>query len=597
MSNSPSGNNEEKGPYLSDQALRADETFMVTHPWIRHYEQGVPTHVDVPEHPLTWLLEGANELYADHTAIIYFGTKLTYAQFARSARRFARKLQELGVTKGDRVAIALPNIPQYPIAYYGALAAGAVVVPTNPLYTEREIQSQLADSEAKVIVVLDMLYPQVRAARPQTALEHVIVASPADYLPPAQRALYPLISQWGSNQPEGHLSGRELREDPTLHLMHTMLAEHTKEEVADAINRVPTNVPVEASDLAVLQYTGGTTGPSKGAMLTHRNLLANAMQGRSWFPKAVEGEEVMLCVAPFFHSYGMTVGMNISLLLGASMVLVPRFKPKEVVKAIRQYHPTLFPGIPTMYLAIMHEASRHPEDIASIKFCLSGAAALPAKVQADFEAITHGKLVEGYGLSEAGPVTHANPLTDECRNGSIGLPLPDVEAAIVHQETGEPLPIGEPGELVVKGPNVMQGYWKRPEETEAIFRGGWLHTGDLAKMDADGYFYMVERIKDVIVTSGEKVFPREVEEVLFQHPAVAEAAVAGVPDTTRGEKVAAFVVLKAGVEESEKTRQELIQLCKQELTAYKVPRTIVFRASLPKSLIGKVIRRELMIAE
>lgn len=590
MSNSPAGNNNEKELHLPAQAFHADEAFLSTHPWIRYYEQGVPLHVDIPEHPLTWLLDRANDIYPNHTAFIYYGTKLTYAQFSRYVQSFAFELQRLGVRIGDRVAIALPNIPQYPIAFYGALKAGAVVVPTNPLYTEYEMQYQLADSGARVLVVLDVLYPVVRAVRQQTDLEHIIVTSPADFLPPAQRALYPLISQWGSSHSEAHLTSKELHEDPTLHIMHIMLGAHTRDEIAPFSSPVPVGI----EDLAVLQYTGGTTGLSKGAMLRHRNLLANAIQTRSWFAKAVEGEEVMLCVAPFFHSYGMTVCMNLSLLLGATMVLVPRFKPKEVVKTIRQYQPTLFPGIPTMYSAIMREAARHPEDFASIKFCISGAAALPAKVQEDFEAITHGKLVEGYGLSEAGPVTHGNPLTDECRNGSIGLPFPDVDAAIVDQETGEPVPVGEVGELVVKGPNVMQGYWKREEETRAIFRGGWLHTGDLAKMDADGYFYMVERIKDVIITSGEKVFPREVEEVLFQHPSVAEAAVAGVPDAYRGEKVTAFVVLKPGVEESEKTRQELIQLCKQKLTTYKVPRTIVFRTSLPRSLIGKVIRRELL---
>jgi len=592
MSSVPMKNHDEKGPHVSNPAFHGDETFLITHPWIGHYEQGVPAHIDVPEHPLTWLLDCASDRYPDHTAFIYYGTKLTYAQFSRSAQRFAYELQQVGVRTGDRVAIALPNIPQYPIAFYGALMAGAVVVPTNPLYTEREMQYQLADSGARAMVVLDMLYPIVRAVRRQTALEHIIFTSPADYLPPAQRVLYPL-SQWGSRKQEAHLTSKELHADLTLHVMTTIHEAQMRDEIAPF--RLP--VPVEASDLAVLQYTGGTTGPSKGAMLTHRNLMTNAMQTRSWFPKAVEGEEVMLCVAPFFHAYGMTVCMNASLLLGATMVLVPRFKPKEVVKAIREYHPTVFPGVPTMYLALMREAARHPEDFSSIKFCFSGAAPLSAQVQADFEAITHGKLVEGYGLSEAGPVTHGNPFTDECRTGSIGLPIPDVDAAIVDQETGEPLPIGSVGELVVKGSNVMQGYWKRAEETSAVFRAGWLRTGDLGKMDADGYFYLVERIKDVIITSGFKVFPREVEEVLFQHPAVEEAAVAGVPDAYRGENVAAFVVLKPGVEESENIRQELIQFCKRELTRYKVPKTIVFRTSLPKSLIGKVIRRKLLVTE
>ena len=592
MSDVPTRNHDEKSTHVSNTAFQGDETFLSTHPWICHYEQGVPAHIDIPEHPLTWLLDCASELYPNHTAFIYYGTKVTYTQFSRSAQRFALELKQMGVRTGDQVAIALPNIPQYPIAFYGALKAGAVVVPTNPLYTEREMQYQLVDSGARVMVILDVLYPIVRAVRRQTALEHIIVTSPADFLPPAQRILYPL-SQWGSRKPEAHLASKELHVDPTLHVMSTNLEAHTRDEIAPFSSLGP----VGASDLAVLQYTGGTTGPSKGAMLTHRNLLANAIQTRSWFPKAVEGEEVMLCVAPFFHAYGMTICMNASLLLGATMVLVPRFKPKEVVKAIREYHPTLFPGVPTMYLALTREASRHLGDFSSIKFCFSGAAPLSAQVQADFEAITHGKVVEGYGLSEAGPATHGNPFTNECRTGSIGLPLPDVDAAIIDQETGEPLPIGSVGELVVKGSNVMQGYWKRAEETRAVFRAGWLRTGDLGKMDADGYFYIVERIKDVIITSGFKVFPREVEEVLFQHSAVVEVAVAGVPDAYRGENVAAFVVLKPGVEESENIRRELIQFCKQELTAYKVPRTIVFRTSLPKSLIGKVIRRELLITE
>jgi long-chain acyl-CoA synthetase len=581
-------NNVYREPYSSTQAFYGDEEFLASHPWVRHYEQGVPAHITVPDCSLTWLLESTVSRYPDHTAFVYYGTKRTYAQFACYADRFASELLRLGVKKGDRVAIALPNIPQFPIAFYGALKVGAIVVPTNPLYTEREMQYQLADSEARVMVLLETFYPVVRAIRKQTALEHVIVTSPADFLPPVLHAFYPL-SQRRARQPEPRLTHKELHDDHTLHIMHTLLDLQNRgdEAVIKAL------VPVEASDLAVLQYTGGTTGLSKAAMLTHRNLLANAMQARSWFARAREGEEVTLCVAPFFHAYGLTVGMNFSILAAAAMVLLPRFKAKDAVKAIRRYHPTLFPGIPTMYLAIMREASRHPEYLESIKYCISGAAPLPAKVQADFEAITHGKLVEGYGLSEAAPVTHCNPLTDACRNGSIGLPLTNVDAAIVHQETGEPVPTGELGELVVKGPNIMQGYWKREEETKTTFRNGWLRTGDLGRMDADGYFTLVERVKDVIIASGFKVYPREVEEVLFQHPAVAEAAVTGVPDAYRGETVAAFIKLKTGIEASEKTRQELIKYCEQQLAVYKVPRIVEFRKSLPKSLIGKVIRREL----
>jgi len=332
-------------------------------------------------------------------------------------------------------------------------------------------------------------------------------------------------------------------------------------------------------------------------MLTHRNLLANAMQTRYWTPQAHDAQEVALCVTPFFHSYGLTVGMNLSILAAATMVFLPLFKARDVVKTISRYHPTLMPGIPTMYLAIMREAGKRSEQLSSIKYCISGAAPLPAKVRMDFEAITHGKLVEGYGLSEAGPVTHCNPLNGDIRDGSIGLPLPNVDAAILDQKTRELLPVGEEGEIVVKGPNIMQGYWKRAEETADIFVNGWMRTGDIGKMDEDGYFYILDRAKDMIIASGFNVYPREVEEVLFLHPSVQEAAVVGVPDEYRGETVAAFVVLKPGIEASEATRQDILTYCKQNLTPYKVPKILEFRESLPKSLIGKVLRRELKVTK
>ena len=562
-------------------------------PWVRFYEEGVPAELTIPDASLTWLLDHTVNHYPGQTAIIYYGTKLSYAQLSSLANRFAIGLQKLGVQKGDRVAIALPNIPQYPIAFYGALRAGAVVVPTNPLYTEREMQHQMADSGARILVMMDDFYPTVRNVRANTTLEHIILTSPADYLPPLLHTLYPL-SQRGVKHPEPKLSEKELHEDKTLHLMSEMLQSHTHKGGVEVFN-----LPVQTSgdDLAVLQYTGGTTGLSKGAMLTHRNLLANALQTRSWTPKARDAKEVTLCVAPFFHSYGLTVGMNLSIYAAATMVLLPRFKAHDVVKAIRQYRPTLLPGIPTMYLAIMREAAKHPEYLSSIKYCISGASALPAKIQADFEAMTHGRLVEGYGLSEAAPVTHCNPLTENCRNGSIGLPLPNVEATILDQKTAEPLPIGEEGEIAVKGPNIMKGYWNREEENKAIFVNGWMRTGDIGKMDADGYFYVVDRAKDMIIASGFNVYPREVEEVLFQHPSVLEAAVAGTPDEYRGETVAAFIVLKPGITANDETRQNIIAYCKQNLAAYKVPKIVEFRTTLPKSLIGKVLRRELKVTK
>jgi long-chain acyl-CoA synthetase len=590
MSDSSLLNNRQRAS-STNTAVGYDD-ILSTRPWVRFYEQGVPAQLDIPDYPLTWLLDQAVKHYPGQTALMYYGTKINYAQLSSLANRFAIALQKLGIQKGDRVAIALPNIPQYPIAFYGALRAGAVAVPTNPLYTGREMEHQLADSGARIIVMLDEFYPTVRTIRAQTDLEHVILTSPADYLPPLLHRLYPL-SQRKAKRQEPLLTNKERHGDKTLHTMSEMLVSHAKRGIELF------NLPVSSSgdDLAVLQYTGGTTGLSKGAMLTHRNLLANAMQTRHWMPQVHNADEITLCVAPFFHSYGLTVGMNLSILAAATMVLLPRFKASDVVKAVRQYRPTLFPGIPTMYLAIMREVGQHTEQLKSIKYCISGAAPLPAKVQQDFEHITHGKLVEGYGLSEASPVTHCNPLTENCRNGSIGLPLPNVDSAILHQETGAPLPVGEIGEIVVKGPNIMKGYWHRKEETEAIFTNGWMHTGDLGKMDEDGFFYVVERAKDMILASGFNVYPREVEEVLFQHPAVQEAAVIGTPDEYRGETVAAFVILKPGIAPSDETRQSILAHCKQNLAGYKVPKILEFRQTLPKSLVGKILRRELKISK
>jgi long-chain acyl-CoA synthetase len=564
------------------------EVVAPSYPWLHHYDDGVPAIVDIPEKPLSWIVDTAAQRYPNQVAFIYFGKRITYAQFSNLTKRFAIELQRLGVQKGERVAIALPNIPQFPIAFFGILRAGAIAVPTNPLYTEHEMQHQLADSGAKVLIVLSMYYPITRDIRAQTALEHIIVTSPADFLPPLLQKLYPLSKQKKlPTQPP--LSKKELEEDGMLHSMQSML----KTQARGDIELSDLSTDIQSDDLAVLQYTGGTTGLSKGAMLTHRNLLANATQTRSWVPQARDGAEVTLCAAPFFHAYGLSVGMNLSILAASSMVLLPQFKAKDVVQAIHRYHPSMFPGIPTMYIAIMKAAGNHPEYLSSIKYCISGASPLPLKIQTDFETITGGKLVEGYGLSEASPVTHSNPLSDKRRNGSIGLPLPSVEATILDRTTNEPLPVGEIGEIVVKGPNVMQGYWQREADTQSIFINGWMRTGDVGKMDADGFFYVVERAKDMIIASGFNVYPREIEEVLYNHPAVSEVAVVGIPDEYRGETVAAFIVLKSDFKPSQELEQDIVVFCKEKLTAYKVPKKITFRNDLPKSLVGKILRREL----
>ncbi len=557
-------------------------------PWLRHYERGVPAQLTIPDYPLTWLLDQTVSRFPGNTAFIYYGTKITYAQFSSLANHFASGLKRLGLKSGDRVAIALPNIPQYPIAFYGALRAGAVVVPTNPLYTEREMQHQLADSGARFMVMLDMFYPVVRAIRDNTVLEHIIITSPTDYLPPLLRRLYPL-SQLHHPHLQPPLTTKELHEDKMLHAMSALMESHNRGGVE--IYDLP--VHAKGDDLAVLQYTGGTTGIAKGAMLTHHNLLANALQTRSWIPSTRDGEEVVLCVAPFFHSYGLTVSMNFPIYSASTMVLLPKFDTKEVVKTIHRYHPTQLPGIPTMYIAIMHGIGKYADDLRSIKYCISGAMGLPAKVRMDWEELTGGKLVEGYGLTEASPVTHANPLNGDVRDGSVGLPIPCVDAMILDQKTMEPAPVGAEGEILLRGPNIMQGYWNRPDETASIFDNGWMHTGDVGKMDEEGYFYVIDRSKDMIVASGFNIYPREVEEVLLLHPSVAEAAVIGIPHEYRGETVAAAIVLKPGVAPTEETRDEIIAYCKKTLTPYKVPKFIEFRESLPKTIIGKVLKREL----
>jgi long-chain acyl-CoA synthetase len=565
------------------------EVFLASHPWVRHYEEGVPDLIEIPDEPLFWILDDVVKGYPDTVAFLYYGRKITYAQFYYQVNGFAVQLQKLGIKPGDRVALSLPNIPQYPIAFFALLKIGAVVVPTNPLYTEREMLHQLVDSGARVLIMLDMFYPVVRSIREQTPLEHIIITSVADYLPPLLRKLYPL-SQRRAKLPEPRLTPQELRSDPQLLLMREMQAKTTARE---ALSFEP--APVKSEDLAVLQYTGGTTGLAKGAMLTHRNLLANTLQTMKWVPKGVEGAESGMCVAPFFHSYGMTVCMNLGIYAAATLILMPRFEPKEVLRAIRRYQPSMFPGIPTIYIAIMRELGKDTSFMRSIRYSISGAAPLPASVQEQFNELTGGHLVEGYGLSEASPVTHCNPLTDKARNGSIGLPLPNVEATILHPVTGQPVPVGEEGEIAVKGPNIMRGYWNREEETKAIFVNGWMRTGDLGRMDKDGYFYVSERAKDLIIASGFNVYPREVEEVLFQHPAVEEAAVRGVADEYRGETVAAFVVLKKDQQPNEETWQSIMAFCRKQLAPYKVPKILEFRNELPKSLVGKVLRRELKV--
>jgi long-chain acyl-CoA synthetase len=543
--------------------------------WLKHYEKGVPPTIDVPEKTMYELLVDAAASFPDTPAVSFFGKKITFRQLKDYVDHFAAALYNMGVRKGTKVAIILPNLPQYPIVHFAALKLGAVLVPTNPLYVEREIQYQLNDSNAEYLVVLNLLFPRVQKIWKETGLKRVIVTGVKEYLPGLLKLLYPL-----KEKKEGTYVKVEPQENVYFFqdLMKTSYPE-------------PEDQNVTPEDIAIFMYTGGTTGVSKGAVLTHRNIVANVLQTKAWLTDLTEGQERILSALPFFHSYGMTTCLHLSVAGKCTAVLVPRFDTKMVLKAIQKEKVTIFPGVPTMYVAINNYPDVSKYNIRTIKACISGGAALPVEVQREFERITGGRLVEGYGLSEASPVTHANPIYGLRKEGSIGVPFPSTDAKIVDPETLKELPVGEIGELAVSGPQIMKEYWNKPDETSQVLHDGWLYTGDMAKMDEDGYFYIVDRKKDLIIAGGFNIYPREVEEVLFQHPKVKEAAVAGVPDPYRGETVKAYIVLKDG---ETATEEEIIEFCKERLAKFKVPKIVEFRDDLPKSLIGKVLRRVLV---
>jgi long-chain acyl-CoA synthetase len=552
---------------------------MASKPWLSHYPKEVPPTYPYPKTNLADFLIQSAANYPSNTALHFMGKEMKYAELLEGAYRFANVIRKLGIRRGDRVAIMLPNCPQLVIAYYGSLLAGAVVVMTNPLYMPRELQHQLQDSGATVILTLDLLHKKVKDIVASTSLRHVIITSVKDYLPFPKNLLYPLkVKKDGLSlevdYQEGVISFLKLMHDSSSSPVHTDV---------DAEN-----------DLALLQYTGGTTGVSKGVMLTHHNVIVNTIQTSLWAYKSLPGKERYLAALPFFHVFGLTVLMNQAILLGGCLILVPRFDINQILTIIHKLKPTIFPGAPTMYIALLNNSNIQNYDLSSIKMCISGAAPLPHEIQQRFEEMSGGRLIEGYGLTEASPVTHANNVWEKRKTGSIGIPFPDTVAKIVDPTTGEELPTGEIGELAIKGPQVMKGYWNAPEDTAKVLRDGWLQTGDMARMDQEGFFYIMDRMKDIIIASGYNVYPREIEEVLFEHPDIEEAAVMGVPDNYRGETVKAFVVLKEGANVAE---SELEQYCRQRLAAYKVPHQYEFRASLPKTLAGKVLRRKLIDEE
>jgi long-chain acyl-CoA synthetase len=550
-------------------------------PWLEVYPKEIPAALEYSRELVQQYLVDSKEKYPEKIAVHFMGKEITFKKLYEEALIFAGYLQGIGITKGDRIAIMLPNTPQGVISYFGILMAGGIVVQTNPLYTERELEYQMKDSGAKAIITLDILYPRVSNVMPHTELQHIIVTAIKDYLPFPKNLAYPFI------QKKQYGIVVKVQHEGNTHLFSEIIKMKPKKLINFDIN------PEE--DLALLQYTGGTTGSPKGVMLTHKNLIANTTMSQTWLYKCKPGEESILGILPFFHVYGMTSVMILSIKMACKMILMPKFDALNTLKTIQKQRPTLFPGAPTIYIGLLNHPDLKKYDLSSIKACISGSAALPVEVQQKFEEVTGGKLVEGYGLSEASPVTHANFVWDiERVKGSIGVPYPDTDAKIISIETGESIPAGEIGEIVIKGPQIMKGYWNRPEDTAETLKDGWLYTGDLGYMDERGYFYVVDRKKDMIIAGGYNIYPREIEEVLYEHPEVKEVVVAGVPDQYRGETVKAYIVLKEG---STVTKEELNQFARKYLAAYKAPRLYEFRKELPKTAVGKILRRNLVEEE
>jgi long-chain acyl-CoA synthetase len=547
-------------------------------PWLSLYPKEIPASLEYSQEPIQQYLVHTATRFPNKTAIHFMGKELTYQKVYDASVTLASYLQDLGISKGDRVSIMLPNSPQAVISYFAILFAGGIVVQTNPLYTERELEYQMKDSGSIAIITLDILYPRVSKVIARTDLQHIVATSIKDFLPFPKNLIYPLIQK----KQQGLVV--HAKHEGNTHLLTEILRHPAKPLTSYEIDF--------EEDIAILQYTGGTTGYPKGVMLTHKNLVSNASMAQAWLYKCTIGKEALLGVIPFFHVYGMTIVMLLAVMGAQRMILLPKFDAETTLKTIHKQRPTLFPGAPTIYIGLLNHPKLKNYDLSSIESCISGSAPLPLEVQEKFESITGGKLVEGYGLTESSPVTHANFLWDRPHiKGSIGVPWPDTDTKIISLENGERLPPGEIGEIAVKGPQVMKGYWNRPVDTDQVLKDGWLYTGDLGYMDENGYFYVVDRKKDMIIAGGFNIYPREIEEVLYEHPDIQEVVAAGIPDPYRGETVKAYVVLKEG---SLVTAEDLNQFARKYLAAYKVPRIYEFKKELPKTAVGKILRRVLI---
>ncbi|HET7143391.1 MAG TPA: long-chain fatty acid--CoA ligase [Anaerolineales bacterium] len=558
---------------------------MNNQPWFAHYDKGVPQTIQYPKVPLFHFLEEAALKYPDHACTIFKGAVISYREMNALTDHMAAALVEMGVKKGDRVGIFMPNTPQFVIAYFGILKAGGVVVAVNPTYPVDEILTPVNDANIEIMFTLSRFYDRLKKVREKSKLKRIIVTNIKETLPPITRLLFTLVKEKKEGDRVDSLEDGDL-------WMKELLTKH-------ASSPRP-NIVISPDDTALFQYSGGTTGVPKGAVAMHRNVVANTLQMKAWFVNLEEGREVYLMGIPLFHVYGMIAGLNLALSVGASIVMVPNARDlKDVLENITKYKATVFPGVPLLYNGI----NNHPDvkagkyDLTSIKACISGSAPLMRETKEEFERLTGGKVFEGYGLSEAPTATHCNPLLGVNKTGSIGMPLPDVEVKLISLDDGETeLPQGEIGEIILHGPQVMKGYHNMPTETANSLRQMkdgkiWLFTGDIARMDEDGYFYIVDRKKELIKPGGFQVWPREVEEAISAHPKVLEVGVGGIPDPQRGETVKAWIVLKPG---ETLTEAELKAFCKEHLAPYKVPTHYEFRNELPKTTVGKILRRELV---
>jgi len=546
-------------------------------PWYKSYVKGVPYTLQYEKITMPQALTRSVNQFPDKTALIFIDSRISYKQLDDRVNRFANALIDLGVKPGDKVAMLMPNMPQLVAATYGAWRAGAVVIMNNPLYTDKELEYQFNNSESSFLITLDLLGPRMIALKPKTPIKHIVVAHIRDHLRFPKKQLLPIVAK------DKH---RNIPPTPNVY------------EWMDVLKKYPAtnpNIPVDFESLASLQYTGGTTGVSKGVMLTHANLVKNVQQTLAFFPGFNRGENTLLGTLPFFHSFGLTTCMNISIWMGWTDVLIPRPEPEALLEAVHKYKVNFFPAVPTMYVGVLNHPKASQYNLTSIKGCFSGAAPLPIEVIKEFESKTGSQICEGYGLSETSPVATTNPFGGVTKVGSVGLPVPDTDIKIVDLIDGQKeMPVGESGEIIIKGPQVTSGYYKMPEETAIAIRDGWLYTGDIGKMDEDGYFYIVDRKKDMIIAGGYNIYPREIDEVLFEHPKILEACAVGIPDPYRGETVKAFVVLKPG---ETMTEEEVIKYCQEKLAKYKVPKMVEFMTSLPKSGVGKILRKELRAME